>query len=89
MNIGEVKFADQIKILMKESKDADTVTKSVLDSMLAEIFWTYYQSNRYRFMQRSETAKVESDDISTWDLKTIIKKVKDLHLSATEKCGCP
>ena len=82
MNIGEVKFADQIKILVKESKDADKVTKAVLDSMLAEIFWTYYQSNRYRFMQRSETAKVESDDISTWDLKTIIKKVKDLHLSA-------
>ena len=82
MNIGDVKFADQIKILVKESKDADKVTKAVLDSMLAEIFWTYYESNRYRFMQRSETAKVESDDISTWDLKTIIKKVKDLHLSA-------
>jgi len=82
MNIGEVKFADQIKILMKASDGSDTVTKSVLDSMLAEIFWTYYQSNRYRFMQRTETDKVLSDDISTWDLKTIIKKVKSLHLSA-------
>lgn len=87
MNIGEVKFADQIKLLMKESKDADVVTKAVLDSMLAEIFWTYYQSNRYRFMRRSETAKVQSDDISTWDLKTIIKKVKDLHLSALKNAG--
>jgi len=82
MSIGEVKFADQIKILMKASDGADIVTKAVLDSMLAEIFWTYYQSNRYRFMERSETTKVQSDDISTWDLKTIIKKVKDLHLSA-------
>ena len=82
MNIGEVKFADQIKMLMKAGDNSDTVTKAVLDSMLAEIFWTYYQSNRYKFMQRSETTKLESDDISTWDLKTIIKKVKDLHLSA-------
>lgn len=82
MNIGEVKFADQILMLMKASEGSDVVTKAVLDSMLAEIFWTYYQANRYRFMQRSETAKVQSDDISTWDLKTIIKKVRNLHLDA-------
>jgi len=46
---------------------------AILHSMVAQLYWSYYQSNRWRYGQRTETIEFKQDDIATWDLKTIAK----------------
>ncbi|WP_207425948.1 alpha-2-macroglobulin family protein [Pedobacter sp. SYSU D00535] len=62
---------------------ADIATSSypvrpVLQSLLAEVFWRYYQQNRYQFNSRSVLEKPDPD-FTRWDLKTIIKEVSSLY----------
>ncbi|WP_154402401.1 alpha-2-macroglobulin family protein [Mucilaginibacter endophyticus] len=47
--------------------------KPVLQSMLAEMYWNYYQDNRYSYSQRSRLEK-HTDDYTQWDLQTIISE---------------
>ncbi len=64
-----------VQNLMDAERIADSVTipvKPILHSMLGEMYWWYYQNNRYKFYNRSKTTEMNSDDISTWDLDKIV-----------------
>jgi len=52
--------------------------KPVLQSMLAEMYWNYYQQNRYQYSQRSRVEK-HGDDYTQWDLQTIISETSNLY----------
>src|SRR6185436_2952725 len=41
-------------------------------------YWQYFQQNRWRFMQRTTTAKTPGDDFTTWDLPRIFREI-DAH----------
>jgi uncharacterized protein YfaS (alpha-2-macroglobulin family) len=59
-------------------------TKPVLQSLLAETYWKYYQQNRYQFSQRSRLDKPDAD-FTKWDLKTITNETSNLYkLSLTD-----
>lgn len=67
-----------IKALNKlndEAKEATYPVKPILQSMIAESYWSYYQQNRWRFYNRTATTNFENDDITTWGLKTIFDQV--------------
>lgn len=49
--------------------------KPVLQSILADAFWQYYQNNRWKFYDRTTTVNFKNDDIETWDLKAITNAV--------------
>jgi uncharacterized protein YfaS (alpha-2-macroglobulin family) len=61
--------------LNEEAKEATFPVKPVLQSMIAESYWHYYQQNRWKFHNRSATENFENSDITTWDLKTIFSQV--------------
>ncbi|MDO6471324.1 alpha-2-macroglobulin [Maribacter sp. 1_MG-2023] len=62
---------------------SDSATKSILHSHLANLYWQYYQQNRYRFNNRTKTAvKVDSVNFRTWDLDTLFKEI-DFHFTAS------
>ena len=61
-----------------ELKDAQYPVKSVLHSILAQSYWSYYQQNRWVFTNRTETVDFVPEDLSTWDLKKIVAQV-DFH----------
>lgn len=64
--------------LDKASQPAD----AILHSMLAQLYWGYYQGSRWRYSQRSSTINFRQDDIATWDLDTIVKQtIKQYQLS--------
>lgn len=67
-----------INRLKLDIKQADFPVKPILQSVLAEIFWKYYQQNRYQFSQRSTLEKPDAD-FSRWDLKTIVREVGNLY----------
>jgi len=71
--------------LNAEAAKATTPAKQILQSALGEIYWKYYQANRYRLLKQSVTEEFVPDDISTWDAKKIIREViRNYSLSLQE-----
>lgn len=70
-----------VAIINRLKIDIDKATypaKPVLQSLLAEIYWKYYQHNRYQFSERSHLDKPD-DDFTKWDLQTIINETSNLY----------
>ncbi|WP_194528713.1 alpha-2-macroglobulin family protein [Zobellia roscoffensis] len=66
-----------------EIKKAETPTKNILESYLANLYWQYFQQNRYQFYNRTSTeTKVDHVDFRTWDLTTLFHEIK-LHFTAS------
>ncbi|MGZ4036295.1 MAG: alpha-2-macroglobulin family protein, partial [Bacteroidia bacterium] len=61
--------------LRDEAETAKFPVKPVLQSVLADAFWQYYQNNRWKFYDRTTTVNFKNDDITTWDLNTITNAV--------------
>ena len=57
--------------LRDEAVEAKYPIKPVLQSILADAFYQYFQNNRWKFYDRSTTVNFKNDDIETWDLKAI------------------
>ncbi|MDT7829620.1 MG2 domain-containing protein [Pricia sp. S334] len=76
----------QLKIIedfRSEIRKADFPAKNVLESYLAHLYWQYFQQNRHRFYNRTETAtKVDTTDFRTWDLTTLFHEI-DRHFKAS------
>ncbi len=64
-------------------------TKNVLENVLANLYWQYFNSNKYRFYRRTKTeSKVDKTDFRTWDLDTLFKEIHyhfESSLSEVEK----
>ena len=65
--------------LNKVSEKSTFPLKQIIHSVTAETYWGYYQSNRWKFINRTQTINFDNDDIRTWDLTTIIDKVYKQH----------
>jgi len=61
--------------LDSEIKETGTPVKQILHSIKADIYWRYYQANRYKFMERTTTGNFDNNDIRTWDLKHLLDAV--------------
>jgi uncharacterized protein YfaS (alpha-2-macroglobulin family) len=95
--IHQLKFTDYkeenafIKNLDKLRSEATTASfpvKPILHSMLGEMYWQYYQNNRYRFNSRTEIPSNREGDIETWSLEKIVSETLQqykLSLSESEK----
>ncbi len=58
-------------------------TKNILESVLADLYWQYFQQNRYKFYNRTKTeSKVDADDFRTWDLQTLFDEIHIHHQNA-------
>jgi len=72
----------QLKIVndfKSEIEKSEFPTKNVLESYLANMYWQFFQNNRYQFYNRTKTeTKVDSADFRTWDLTTLFHEI-DLH----------
>jgi hypothetical protein len=49
--------------------------KPVLEAILAHWTWQYFQQNRWRFLQRTQTASAPGTDLQTWDLPQILGEI--------------
>lgn len=61
--------------LQAEIAKAEFPERPLLHSMLAELYWNFYRNNRYRFLQRTETAGYKNDDIDTWSARQLVNTV--------------
>jgi uncharacterized protein YfaS (alpha-2-macroglobulin family) len=82
--------AKLIAQLEEEAEKAEFPIKPVLHSMIAELYWKYYEQNRWRFQHRTEVATFVPKDIRTWTLEnltdaTIAQYKKSLENTAQSK----
>ncbi|NOX47838.1 MAG: hypothetical protein GXO89_12755, partial [Chlorobi bacterium] len=73
-----------ISDLNDEIAQSESPVKQILYSIQAELYWRYYQSNRYKFMERTVGGDINSDDIKTWDLKHLLDVVIKNYLASLE-----
>ena len=72
--------------LMQEITVSETPVKQILHSIIADMYWRYYQANRYKFLDRTTMVNVETDDMQTWDLKTMLYEiVKNFRASLSDE----
>ncbi len=74
------KAEEMIVQLQAEIAAAPEPMKPVMEAVLGHWYWQYFQQNRWRFMQRTQTAEPPGADITTWDLATILAEI-DKHFT--------
>jgi len=78
-NIQGNKPEEKIKELELELKKASPKKKILLETILANWYWHYYNQNRWRFSRRTATEDMVEDDFTTWDLKKIFSEIDSLY----------
>ncbi len=85
---------NDILFFEKELKEAKFPTKQILQSMLGDLYWTYYQENRWKILDRTtieipNEKKINSNiDIETWSADDFYNKAFENYttsLSESEK----
>ncbi len=74
-NIQGNKPEEKITRLEAEIAKAPREMMPLLDTILANWYWHYFQQNRWRFMQRTATAAVPGKDFTTWDLPRLFAEI--------------
>ncbi|HOJ64492.1 MAG TPA: alpha-2-macroglobulin family protein [Spirochaetota bacterium] len=76
-----------IKIIKELEESADkysSPSRDILYSIMAELYWNYYENNRYKFLNRTETENFEQNDIRYWDLRKLISRISELYYKSLE-----
>ena len=66
------------KILIDLRKDisiAKQPEKSILQSLLAETYWKFYQQNQWKISQRTNVSANIGDDINTWSIQKLTDEI--------------
>ena len=74
-NIQGNQAEERVVRLEAEIAQAPVEMKPVLQTLLAHWYWSYYQRNRWRFMQRTQTAEAPGKDFTTWDLPRLFAEI--------------
>ncbi len=74
-NIQGNKPEEKIIRLEAEIAKAPKEMVPLMDTLLAEWYWQYFQQNRWRFMQRTATAAQPGKDFTTWDLPRLFAEI--------------
>jgi uncharacterized protein YfaS (alpha-2-macroglobulin family) len=67
-----------IRALQRDIPKAPLASQPILKTILAHWYWGYYQQNRWRFANRTQTQQAPSDDFETWDLKRLLQEADKL-----------
>jgi uncharacterized protein YfaS (alpha-2-macroglobulin family) len=74
-NIQGNKPEEKITRLEAEIAKSPKEMVPLMDTLLAEWYWQYFQQNRWRFMQRTATATQPGKDFTTWDLPRLFAEI--------------
>jgi Bacterial Alpha-2-macroglobulin MG10 domain/Alpha-2-macroglobulin family/MG2 domain len=74
-----------IAALEAEIKSSNQPVTSLLQSVLADKYYQYFQQHRWQLYDRSRTVNFKKDDIATWDADDLHKKISDLYLQSIKE----
>lgn len=58
--------------------------KSMLESITAEAYLKFFNENRYRLYDRTETENFDKKDINTWTVADFHKRISELYLASLQ-----
>ncbi|MCF6183542.1 MAG: MG2 domain-containing protein, partial [Bacteroidales bacterium] len=86
--IEENAFEKLCKELDSTAQTASFPDNAIMNSMLADMYWWYYQNNRYKFQDRTNTANFDNNDMQTWTLDYLVEKtIKAYTNSVSDPAG--
>ncbi len=71
-----------IKETEEEITQLNEPAASVLRSLLAGMYWHYFQQNRWKLYNRTATASFIKTDITTWATEDFHKRISSLYLAS-------
>ena len=84
-NLEENANVKSITLIEKEIQSTRQPSASILNSILAEMYWNFLQQNRYKLYNRTQTVDLKKEDILTWGLDDLHKKIGELYLSSIKE----
>ncbi len=81
-NIQEDASVKSIDSMENEIAIAKEPAKSILQSISAQLYWNYFQQNRYKLYQRTNTINFNKKDIATWTSDDLHQKIAALYLAS-------
>jgi uncharacterized protein YfaS (alpha-2-macroglobulin family) len=83
--VEEYSMVKALNKLNEEAKEATYPVKPVLHSIIADLYWQFYQNNRSKFYNRTATTNFDNNDITTWDLKKLFSEVVKNYQKSLEQ----
>jgi 5-hydroxyisourate hydrolase-like protein (transthyretin family) len=77
-------FKNLLDDIDKEIAESTFPNQNLLYSIKAEMYWMYYNNNRYRILERTNTIGAKTDDIETWTLDQLTGEVIKQYLLSLE-----
>ena len=74
-----------VQNLEKEITEASFPTNAILQSILADFKWQYFQQHRWQIYNRTQTDEINQDDFRTWDLNTLFTSIHQDYKTSTSK----
>ncbi len=88
-NLQEDAIVKSIALVETEVQSSKQPARSILNSILAEMYWHFLQQNRYKFYNRTKVAPiaigVKKDDILTWGMDDLHKKIGEVYLESIKE----
>jgi uncharacterized protein YfaS (alpha-2-macroglobulin family) len=84
---GQVEEEGLVNGIMRfqaETEKASYPAKPILQTVLADFYWQYYEQNRYLFYNRTTVVGQPNEDIRTWDLNTLQSKITALYMASLQ-----
>ncbi|MFL5810565.1 MAG: alpha-2-macroglobulin family protein, partial [Flavisolibacter sp.] len=71
-----------IKQIEKEIPTSKEPAASILNNLLANLYWQYLQEHRWELYNRTNTVDFNKSDIATWTLEDLHKKISEVFLES-------
>ena len=85
----EEAYKELVQSLRSDIDETPQLAKSILQSVLGDLYWQYFQQNRYKFYNRStvntetnQTSQTVSSDFTTWDAHQLIDAITTAYKSS-------
>lgn len=73
---------ERIVRMEKAIQTAPSEMKPLLLTLQANWYWQYFQNNRWRFLNRTQTAQQPGTDFTAWDLPRLFAEIDKLYSQA-------
>ncbi|MET0391740.1 MAG: hypothetical protein ABW019_01310, partial [Chitinophagaceae bacterium] len=73
LSIGEIE-----KEITTSGPATSEPAMAILNSLLAGLYWNYYQAHRWNLYSRTETVDFKKDDIATWTTADFHRRISEL-----------
>ncbi|GAB4004653.1 alpha-2-macroglobulin family protein [Spirosoma migulaei] len=91
-------YVELIRSLQDDIRETPEPAKSVLQSVLGDVYWQYFQQNRYKFYNRATvgitspgnaspekpTSSGSTNDFTTWDAQHLMEAVTSAYLASVQ-----